>query len=381
MIRKLIPTVWVAAALLLLGCDDPAPQEQARAQVAAPADAPAPSNAPSNAPPSNAPAPTGAPSLVQGLPDFTRLVREVSPSVVNIYTRTIVHERPQHTPFFFYAPQDRVAESLGTGFIIDADGTTLTNNHVIAGASEIRARTSDGREYEARLVGTDPKTDIAVIQLLDAPALKPLPLGDSDQVEVGEWALAIGNALGLNSTVTKGIISARGRTDIPIGGEVRYVDFLQTDASINPGNSGGPLLNLKGEVIGINTAISREGQGIGFAIPINMAREILPQLKDAGKVTRSWLGIYVAPAQDGDNDGAPDPGALVTRVVAGGPAERAGLMPGDSIVRFDGLPVRDNNDLRWKSSLAGVGRQVLVGVRRGAKELELSLLLSRSPSD
>jgi Do/DeqQ family serine protease len=367
-------------------------EEPARptANIEAPAAPSPPPAAPPTAPPLTAtptPAPA-APTLAAtdggvALPDFTDLVRRASPSVVNIYTKVVVHERPQNLhPFFPMAPRDRLAESLGTGFIVDERGTVVTNNHVIDKAAEIRVRTSDNREFAARIIGADPRTDIAVIELIDAPPMTPLPLGDSDKVEVGQWALAIGNALGLSSTVTKGIISAKGRSDIPIGGDVRYVDFLQTDASINPGNSGGPLINMRGEVIGINTAISREGQGIGFAIPINMAREIIPQLRDKGKVSRSWLGIYVG-AVDEDlqsrNHLDRKRGAVVTRIVPGGPAEGAGVQPGDVIVRFDGEDIEDIEALRWKSSLAGIGRKVQLDVLREGNPLALTLALTKSP--
>ena len=316
---------------------------------------------------------------------FAPLVSEANPSVVNIYTKMVVRARPRHLdPFFHFAPRERISESLGTGFIIDKKGLVMTNNHVIAGAAQIRVRTVGGEEFSAKVVGADPATDLAVIQLEDAPELTPLPLGDSDKALVGDWVVAIGNALGLSSTVTVGIISAKGRSEVPLGGQIRYMDFIQTDASINPGNSGGPLINLSGEVVGINTAINREGQGIGFAIPINMARVIVEPLIREGKVTRSWLGIYVAVVNEeiASRAGLPAPtGAMVHRIIAKGPADKAGFVKGDIILEFDGAVVKDTNDLRLKSSLAGIGRQVKVKVRRGGADVLLNLVLARSPHE
>jgi serine protease Do len=281
------------------------------------------------------------------------------------------------------APSDRLAESLGTGFLIDK-GVVVTNHHVVAGATEIRVRTSDGKEYKAQVLGSDPRTDLAVILMDGAPPYPALVLGDSDAVQVGEWVVAIGNALGLSSTVTAGIISAKGRSDVPLQGGVRYADYLQTDASINPGNSGGPLLNLRGEVIGINAAVSREGQGIGFAIPINMAKAIVPQLRTSGKVERSWLGVFVGPVtpEVARASGVPEvTGVLITRVVVGGPADVAGMKVDDVIVAFAGAPVTGVPDLRWRASLGGIGNEVPVRVRRGESELDLVLRLGKNPLD
>lgn len=375
----LVLAFWV----VMSACDSRDTVSNVSADVESPAPTvPAPAPSPQ---PTPAPAPVPLAQTGGALPDFTSLVDDVAPSVVNIYTKTIVRERPRSlNPFFPRAPQDRLSESLGTGFIIDARGLIATNNHVIDKAAQIQVRTNDGREYQAKIVGKDPRTDIALLQLINAPTMKPLRFGDSDKVRVGEWVLAIGNALGLSSTVTKGIISAKGRSDVPIGGSVRYVDFLQTDASINPGNSGGPLINMKGEVIGINTAIRADGQGIGFAIPINMAKEILPHLRNDGKVSRSWLGIYVDPVTP---QNAPplglreEKGAIVSRVISGGPAERAGLRRGDVIVGFNGEPVDSISDLRWKSSLAGVGKTVQIKVIRNRKPLALSMKLTRNPHE
>ena len=313
---------------------------------------------------------------------FKKLVERSSPGVVNIYTRVVMRGPGQLNQYMPFMPRQREGQSLGTGFIVDPEGLVLTNHHVIDKATQIRVRLWDDREYDAEVVGTDPKTDIALLRVTGAPTLHALPLGDAEEIAVGDWVVAIGNALGLTSTVTAGIVSAKGRTEVPLGGEVTYVDFIQTDASINPGNSGGPLLNMRGEVIGINTAISREGRGIGFAIPIDMAREILPQLKKDGKVSRSWLGIYVSKvnAEMAKAAGLSAPrGAQVRRIVAGGPAEVAGLKKGDIIVAFNEEPVDDITDLRWKSSVAGIGEQVKLRVRRAREDVEVALVMARNP--
>lgn len=333
--------------------DNTAPKETERAAQAAPGDALIPQDAPRS---------------------FSPLVDKANPSVVNIYTKVVVRERVRTLdPFFPFAPRQRLSESLGTGFIIDEAGLILTNHHVIEGAAQIKVRTSDGQEFNAKVVGADPPTDLAVIKLQDAPRMTPLPMGDSDQARVGDWVVAIGNALGLSSTVTVGIVSAKGRTSLPIKGQLRHMDFIQTDASINPGNSGGPLLDMQGRVVGINTLINREGQGIGFAIPINTARTIVEPLIRDGRIERSWLGIYVRETSE--------PGAHIQRIVPGGPADRAGLRVNDVILEFDGQTIRDKNDLRIKSSLAGIGRQVSLLVRRGDETLSMTMTMGRSPRE
>ncbi|MFQ5904073.1 MAG: trypsin-like peptidase domain-containing protein, partial [Candidatus Binatia bacterium] len=244
----------------------------------------------------------------QELPDFVALAKRLTPVVVNISTtqvsegrRGLVNPFGEEDPFsefwrrFFGGPFPRGPfrqKSLGSGFIIDRDGSILTNNHVVENAQKIVVKLADGREFEAKVIGKDPKTDIAVIKINTRNNLPVATLGDSSRLEVGEWVLAIGNPFGLDSSVTSGIVSAKGRHI----GAGPYDDFIQTDASINPGNSGGPLINLHGEVVGINSAIfSRSGGniGIGFAIPINLAKELLPQLKKKGKVTRGFLGVLI----------------------------------------------------------------------------------------
>ena len=253
----------------------------------------------------------------------------------------------------------------------------MTNNHVVEDAQKIVVRLSDQREFEAKVVGRDPKTDIAVIKIHAEVNLPTAPLGDSDRLEVGEWVLAIGNPFGLEHTVTAGIVSAKGRHI----GAGPYDDFIQTDASINPGNSGGPLINMRGEVVGINTALfSRGGSniGIGFAIPINLIKELLPQLKEQGKVTRGWLGVVIqrvtpAIAEPLGLDKAT--GALVAEVLKGTPAEQGGMRVGDVIIEFDGREVKESNDLPIIVAQTPVGREVSVKVLRDGREVVLSVTI------
>jgi serine protease Do len=313
---------------------------------------------------------------------FTELVKEARPSVVNISTVKVIkggEEREPLTPFgpqdpfkdffdrFFkdQMPREFKQQSLGTGFIIDKDGFILTNNHVVEKSDEIKVRLSDDTEYIAQIIGRDPKTDLALIKIEPDNSLHPLPMGDSDKLEVGEWVIAIGNPFGLGNTVTAGIVSAKYR-QIGMG---TYENFIQTDASINPGNSGGPLLNIKGEVIGINTAIfSRTGGsvGIGFAIPVNMAKELLPQLKK-GKVVRGWLGVMIqtiTPELKDKLDLKDEKGALVADVTSGGPADKAGIKRGDVIVTFDGKEIKEMKDLPYIVGSTPVGKEVAVEVIR-----------------
>ena len=327
---------------------------------------------------------TGA--LMQGAPSsFSPLAKQASPSVVNISTVKVVKGRGQipmpfgpNDPFkdffdrFFrdQMPKDFKQQSLGTGFIIDKDGFILTNYHVVEKADEIKVKLSDERELTAKVIGRDPKTDLALIKVDSDGSFTPLPLGDSDKLEVGEWVVAIGNPFGLGNTVTAGIVSAKYRHL----GAGSYDNFIQTDASINPGNSGGPLLNTLGEVIGINTAIfSQSGGsiGIGFAIPINMAKDLLPQLKK-GKVVRGWLGVMIqkiTPELKEKLDLKDDRGALVADASPGGPAEKAGIHRGDVIVGFDGKPVKDSIDLPYMVASTPVGKSVPVDVlRKGQKK-------------
>lgn len=319
-----------------------------------------------------------------GAVDFADMVERVRPAVVNIYTRTAIPEdRRLLHPSPSIIPRERVEQSLGSGFIFDRQGRVLTNHHVVDGATEIAVRLLDDRFYTAELIGSDPQTDTAVLQILEAPEDLPMvELGDSDRLRVGNWVVAIGNPLGLTSTVTAGIASATGRQVLPVGGELRFQDFIQTDASINPGNSGGPLVNREGEVVGIATVVSSAGQGLGFAIPINMVREILDDLVNEGRVERSWLGIYVAqvpPALKKELDLTDMGGALVTDVVEGGPSEQAGILRGDIILGIAGRPVADANELTWRAANLGVGQAVEVLVFRAGAKLRLSLVMGASP--
>jgi len=311
---------------------------------------------------------------------FSQLAKNASPSVVNISTVKVVKGGGQipspfgpEDPFreFFErffgdrAPRDFKQRSLGTGFIIDKKGFILTNNHVVEGTDEITVTLADKREFGAKIIGRDSKTDLALIRIESDQALPALPLGDSDKLEVGDWVMAIGNPYGLGHTVTAGIVSAKYRQI----GAGTYDNFIQTDASINPGNSGGPLLDITGEVIGVNTAIfSQSGGsiGIGFAIPINMAKDLLPQLKK-GKVVRGWLGVVIQQVTSELKDKlklSTEGGALVADVVEGGPAEKAGIKRGDVIVTFDGNDISESNDLPYVVASTPVGKTVTVEVIR-----------------
>ncbi|MEM1350186.1 MAG: trypsin-like peptidase domain-containing protein, partial [Myxococcota bacterium] len=306
------------------------------------------------------PAPPPAP--VAGGPDgFADLVERSRPAVINIYTRVRRKNPRRSNPFMPFAPRERLQESLGSGFLIDPNGLALTNHHVIDGATDIEVRLLDERVFKAKIVGDDPKTDVALIQLLEVTKPLPsLPLGDSEKLRVGEWLVAIGNPLGLTSTVTAGIASATGRKNVPLGAQMRYQDFIQTDASINPGNSGGPILNTRGEVMGINTAVNAEAQGIGFAIPINMVKDILGQLKDKGRVERSWLGVFIddVPPKMRRVIKMAKGGALVRKVVPGGPAELARLASGDVILALGDEQVDDAAHLTWLAGHMEIGKVI-----------------------
>jgi serine protease Do len=316
---------------------------------------------------------------------FAELAKTASPSVVNISTVKTVRGRGlmpmpfgQGDPFrdfferFFrdQMPRDFRQQSLGTGFIIDTQGYILTNNHVVEMADEIKVKFSDGKEYEAEVIGRDPKTDLALIKIQSDEPLEALVLGDSEKLEVGEWVVAIGNPFGLGNTVTAGIVSAKYRQI----GAGSYDNFIQTDASINPGNSGGPLLNTSGEVVGINTAIfSQSGGniGIGFAVPVNMAKDLLPQLKK-GRVVRGWLGVMVqkiTPELKEKLNLKDERGALVADVTKEGPAEKAGIERGDVIVSFDGKEIKEMRDLPFAVASTPVDKKVNVEViRKGKKQ-------------
>ena len=316
---------------------------------------------------------------------FSQLVKEARQSVVNISTMKIIKEGrgfrfpfgeddPFHDWFerFFKdrIPKEHRQRSLGSGFIIDKDGYILTNNHVVEKTEEIKVKLANGKEYDAKIIGRDSKTDLALIRIETDKPMIPLPLGDSEKLEVGEWVVAIGNPFGLDHTVTAGIVSAKYRQL----GAGAYDNFIQTDASINPGNSGGPLLNTRGEVVGINSAIySRSGGsiGIGFAIPVNMAKDLLPQLKQ-GKVVRGWLGVMIqkiTPELKEKLNLKEARGALVADVTSNGPADKAGIERGDVIISFDGKEIAEMKELPYLVASTPVGRVVKVEViRKGRKE-------------
>jgi serine protease Do len=335
------------------------------------------------------------PGSVIGFPQsFSDLAARVTPAVVNISTTSTV--RIPGNPFrHFFGPDDEgpfgdffkrfygdipdremKQQSLGSGFIVDKQGYIITNNHVVEGADEIKVKSSDGREFRAKVIGRDKKTDLALIKI--SSLFKDLPtleLGDSDKIRVGDWVLAIGNPFGLEHTVTQGIISATGR----VIGAGPYDNFLQTDAPINPGNSGGPLVNLRGEVIGINTAIISSGQGIGFAIPSSMAKTIIAQLRDKGKVVRGWIGVSI---QNISPDIAQSfglkesEGALVGDVVEGGPADVSGIKRGDVITEFNGRKIKNMSDLSRVVADTPVGTTVDARIVRNGKEMVVRIKVS-----
>jgi serine protease Do len=313
-------------------------------------------------PPPPGPAPSGLPA------SFADLAARSDEAVVFVKT---LQERG------IGGRQRVVGEGLGTGFVFDPNGLMLTNNHVIEGATEIRVTIAKKRELPATVVGRDPPTDIAVLRI-EATGLAHVPLGDSETLRVGDWVVAIGNPFGLSHTVSAGIISAKGRTNQDVRGldDSGYYDFLQTDASINPGNSGGPLLDVGGRVVGINTAIRAQANNIGFAVPINMVRELLPRLLKDGRIKRSAIGVVVAAVQAEDVERLKLPteaGARVRGVVPGGPADRAGIAPDDVIVGFAGDPVPTPERLRWLASLAGVGQNVTLRVIRSGRAFEVKV--------
>ncbi len=323
------------------------------------------------------------------VPTIAPMLEKVTPAVVNIATtgKIRVQENPLLSdPFFrrFFdlpdVPRERQTQSLGSGVIVDAkNGYIITNNHVIANADEITVTLRNGETHKATLIGTDPETDVAVIRI-KAKNLAAIPRADSDQVRVGDFVVAIGNPFGLGQTVTSGIVSAKGRSGLGIEG---YEDFIQTDASINPGNSGGALVNLKGQLIGINTAIlSQSGGniGIGFAIPINMAWNVMQQLVKHGKIQRGRLG---ASAQDLTPELAQAfsipfrKGAIVTSVEPGSAAQKAGLKAGDIVTEVNGRPIRNATDLRNAIGLLRVGDKVRMKVVRNGKTLQLSATVAK----
>jgi len=346
-------------------------------------------------------------SMAAQLPDFTELAEKSGQAVVNISTVKIVKNQRNMQQFFPKGPQGqhpfgdffdqferffgeqgqgapREQRSLGSGFVFSADGYIVTNNHVIEGADSIKVNLqvdkNGDRSYDAEVIGTDKETDLALLKIKADKPLPYLAFGDSDVLKVGQWVMAIGNPFGLDHTVTAGIVSAKGRTI----GAGPYDNFIQTDASINPGNSGGPLINLEGEVIGINTAIVASGQGIGFAIPSDLARQVIEQLKEYKIVKRGWLGVSI---QDVDENSAKAleleqaSGALVSSVTVGDPAEKAGIKAGDVIVAVDGVAVADAGDLTRKIGDLLPGVKITLSVWREGKTVTIPLVLGERSAE
>ncbi len=339
------------------------------------------------------------------LPSFADTAQEAMPSVVSITSTDIVkgnRGRRYQNPFgegdpfeFFFGPpggggpnrrgqrpddEEHKEVQGGTGFIISEDGYVVTNNHVIEGADKIEVRINNKEKYAAKLVGKDPATDLALLKIDVKQRLTPLPLGDSDRVRVGEWVMAIGDPLNFDKTVTVGVVSAKDRSGLTADAATRsFENYIQTDAAINFGNSGGPLLNTNGEVVGINTAIFRPAQNIGFAVPINTLKTILPQLRDKGKVVRGFLGINIVNV-DADRAAAFDlkaqEGAFVESVETGKPAEKAGVRPGDTIVKVDSVPVKDTRDLIGYVSSKTPGSKVQLGLVRDGKDTTVTATLA-----
>ncbi len=338
---------------------------------------------------------------------FAKVVQKARPAVVFIRVEKTVEKSTAQGPFNYMDPFDFFNDPFfqrffgprfhrpqpkrkfkergqGSGFIVDKKGYILTNNHVVGGADLIEVRLFDGREFKAKIIGTDPQSDVAVIKIDADDDLPVLPLGDSDKLQVGEWVIAVGNPFGLSESVTVGVVSAKGRNRIGIND---YEDFIQTDAAINPGNSGGPLINIRGEAIGMNTAIfSRSGgyMGIGFAIPINMAKAVMRQLIEKGKVVRGWLGVVI---QEIDEDlaksfGLEKPeGVLVTEVADDSPAKRGGLKQGDIILQLNGQKVKDVGDLRNRIALTPPGTKVKLLVLRDGKKKLLVVKIGEKPGE
>ncbi|MBI3178314.1 MAG: trypsin-like peptidase domain-containing protein [Deltaproteobacteria bacterium] len=334
----------------------------------------------------------GSAPLAQ-VPDFAKLAKQVVPAVVSIQVEQKV--RASRGPFehYFWGPFGEVPREfrnrgLGSGFVIREDGLILTNNHVVENADSIEVAfetEGDGeRKMRAKVLGTAPEYDIALLATEENAKAAVTYLGDSDSVNIGDWVMAVGNPFGLSHSVSVGIISAKERRDIMPSGRRGLYDFLQTDASINPGNSGGPLVNMRGEVIGINSAINAAGSGIGFAIPINMVKEMLPDLKSKGKFTRSWIGIRIQTMNQALAQSyglGKSQGALVSEVIKDSPAAKGGVREGDVILEFDGKPVRSSSDLPLYASMAGVGKKVKLKLWREGSEKQVGVVLTEFPGE
>lgn len=330
------------------------------------------------------------------VPDFTRLADQLVPAVVSIQVEQkarVSRRGSRGDPFDYFhrwfgeSPRRSPSRGIGSGFVISKDGLILTNNHVVEGADNIEVTFAglDGTQktMSAEVLGTAPRYDVALIKTRENAKAPVAFLGNSDNLKIGDWVMAIGNPFGLSHSVSVGIVSAKERRGINPSGRAGLYDFIQTDASINPGNSGGPLINMRGEVIGINTAINAAGSGIGFAIPINMVKGMLPELKEKGSFTRSWIGIRIQQlsdelAQSYGLDNAQ--GALVSEVVSGGPADKAGLKAEDVILEFDDKPVRTSSDLPLYASMAGVGKEVTLKFVRNGRQRRAKVRLAAFPN-
>ncbi len=337
---------------------------------------------------------TTAPIQLQELNSFADLVKSLKPAVVNISTTSKINKRsfPFSSPFNGESPFDEYfrrffgdmpqqefkRRGMGTGFIISKDGYVVTNNHVVSNADNIEIVLEDGNKYSSTIVGTDPNTDLALLKIKETGVFPYVSFGNSDESSIGDWVLAIGNPFGLGHTVTAGIISAKGR----VLGLGNYDDFIQTDAPINPGNSGGPLFNLNGEVVGVNTAIISRGQGIGFAIPGNLARNIIEQIKDNGKVIRGWVGLYIQKISPEISEAMgikENSGVLVADISPGSPAESAGLKRGDIITMYEGEPINQITDLTGKVALTSPGTKVKLDIIRNKQKKQITIKVDEMP--
>ncbi|HLP97319.1 MAG TPA: DegQ family serine endoprotease [Sideroxyarcus sp.] len=337
-------------------------------------------------------------SFAGELPDFSELVEKQGAAVVNVSTTQIIRapqmlqgipNLPENDPFYEFfrrfappVPREQESQSLGSGFIISADGYILTNAHVVDRADKITVRLTDKREFKARVIGTDKRTDVALLKI-EATGLPKVVMGNPELLKVGEWVLAIGSPFGFDSSVTAGIVSAKGRS-LP---QENFVPFIQTDVAINPGNSGGPLFNMKGEVVGINSQIySRSGgyMGLSFSIPIDVAMDVVNQLRSSGKVTRGRIGVSIQEVtrELADSFGLPKAaGALISGVEKGGPADKAGVRPSDVILKFDGKAVNSSSDLPRIVASSKPGSKVIVQLWRKGSTLDVSLVVGETPSE
>jgi len=318
------------------------------------------------------------PPVAAKQPSFSQVAARLLPSVVGVLEPSARGAEASGTGHV--ASVGRV--SLGAGFVVDKHGHIVTNRHVVGEAQQVLVEFSDGRRVEAAVVGKDDQTDLAVLRVAARGAPSPLPLGDSDGLAVGDWVLAAGSPYGLSHSLSAGIVSAKGRREAV--DEVGYGEVIQTDAAINPGNSGGPLVDLQGRVVGVSAAMRSGARGIGFAIPVNTLREVLPSLIRKGRVARSWIGIFIDEVDEAALAGKAFPnrgGAVVSRLVAGGPAERADLRPGDVILAFNGHDLRGPEDLPGLVTAVAVGQTVAMRIWRDGVEREVTVKTVEKPAD